>query len=309
MQTRSMTRNRITRSISVDLPQNVNRLRSTRSSSDGAVSENFFVRLTRSRENVLNDLSPVVEENDTVCDVSIEQNNDLHPIQINIGQNVLNNSPLDVEKNDDVLQNNDLHPIQINIGGNVSNDLPLEENDDVLQNNDGHPIQINIGQPVIVLERLNDDFINLHRGVNAISSQSSFSSQFSQSSTEFEPLVFTRFEFIFGTKSNTRLLFVHDIEHLYFLRSSVKNGTIYACRNRKKCNAKVIIDASGACKQYGTESHTHPSVAEDFANLLVMRKSIRSVRNSMFFDIKLFAVYLIVLLLSEFFFCFVRLVF
>lgn len=203
MQTRSNTRNRITRTISVDLPRNLNSLRSTRSSSVGAVSENCFVRPSRHREN---DLPPLIEENDGVLHVSIEQNE-------------------------------------------VQNDVQA--------------IQINIRQPVILLQRLSDDLINLHCGSDDISSQSS-------ASTQSQPLVFNRFEFVSGTKSNTRLLFVHDIEHLYFLRNVVKNGTVYACRNRKKCSAKVIIDASGACKQYGTESHTHPSVAEDYANLLVM---------------------------------------
>lgn len=62
-----------------------------------------------------------------------------------------------------------------------------------------------------------------------------------------ERLVFERYEFLNGDKQSTRLLFVHDIEHLYFYRYKSSKGA-------------VVIDALGMCKAVLRRIHIHPFV-------------------------------------------------
>lgn len=89
----------------------------------------------------------------------------------------------------------------------------------------------------------------------------------STSSSQVEPLVFSHIEFVTADRRKTQLMFVHDVEHLYFYKYSTVSGSIYICRNHKQCKAKALIDSTGACMQYGSAGHTHPSVREQYENL------------------------------------------
>lgn len=96
------------------------------------------------------------------------------------------------------------------------------------------------------------------------------STQFLSASSDSESLVFARFEFLSSVRDQCKLLFVHDIEHLYFYRYPIGTGKIFNCRNRT-CKAKVILQED-VCKPYGSSVHSHPSVREDYENLLLLGK-------------------------------------
>lgn len=88
------------------------------------------------------------------------------------------------------------------------------------------------------------------------------------------------YEFIPGVRESDRLLYVRDIEHLYFFRNRTAVGKVYICRNRKDCEAKVIIDWDGLCKQHGTAPHSHASVGADYRNIKFKREVKEECTNS-----------------------------
>lgn len=138
-------------------------------------------------------------------------------------------------------------------------------------------------QVSIVLHRLTTDEINsIVRLSNDDSPESEISSQQSQQSSITNPsqeelLSFSRYEFLEVLRDNSYVLFVHDIEQLYYFRYTKQSSKIYACRQTKRmsCKATVIIDPDGKCKQYGSASHCHPSVKVEYFNILLMQEMKR----------------------------------
>lgn len=125
-----------------------------------------------------------------------------------------------------------------------------------------------IRQPTVLLHRLPRS----NSMSSNFSEQSEISSQLSviTNPAQGELLIFARFEFMNVFRGKDRLLFVHDIEQFYHFRYKCAMGSVYVCR-RKICQAKVLIDADGRCTQYEIASHSHPSVKEDYWNILLMQ--------------------------------------
>lgn len=111
--------------------------------------------------------------------------------------------------------------------------------------------------------------VNFFRDDVELSERDNNSSQHSTESSQMEYSIFSRYEFIAAVRSINRLLFVHDNGHFYFFRYRNAKGNVYSCRDRKKCDAKVLIDTNGACIQFGSHSHSNPSVREEYENIVL----------------------------------------
>lgn len=61
--------------------------------------------------------------------------------------------------------------------------------------------------------------------------------------------------------------------------SKEENGAIYQCKNQRSYEAKVFVDAQIVCKKFGSASHSYPSVAEYFHNLVFKRMIIVDLAN------------------------------
>lgn len=150
----------------------------------------------------------------------------------------------------------------------------------------------------IALNRLSDDENEFREGVEATESNSSESSQsehlngreivneshdkviesnnrteLCSDSSQGECMVFSKYEMVTGVRASSKFLYVHDIGYLYSFRHGNSKRSVYHCRDwrkkEKKCEAKVSIDSNGVCAQFGTASHTHPSVRQEYENLLL----------------------------------------
>lgn len=185
-------------------------------------------------------------------------------------------------------------PVQNNNSGSSIDDVNHEENSGqpvaCLASNEqaAATVSMPVHHPMIILNRLSEEELNIYdfHDDDAFSQSGENGSQIStggsqgegengsQISTDSqgEQIIFSRFEFVNGVRASTQLMFIHDIEQLYFLRYKNSKGTVYECRDRKKCKAKAIIDSSGVCKQVGSTLHSHPTVREDFENILLRNR-------------------------------------
>lgn len=134
-------------------------------------------------------------------------------------------------------------------------------------------VPISSREPMVVLSRLTEEQLRLYDFPDGDDDDDN-GSQSSSQSAPGEPVIFTKYEFLRGARTNSRLMFVHDIEHLYFFRYKSADGDVYMCRDRKKCKAKAVIDENSVCKQIGSAPHTNPSVREEYENI-ILRNNIR----------------------------------
>lgn len=114
--------------------------------------------------------------------------------------------------------------------------------------------------PVVALDRISEEEINsyLNRGnvrnEGELSGSDDNRSQFSSGSDsdlmQRERIIFTRYEFVNRVRASTKLIFVYDNEQLYSFRHKNAIGSVYGCRKRKNCNAKVLVNLNGTCNMY-----------------------------------------------------------
>lgn len=97
-------------------------------------------------------------------------------------------------------------------------------------------------------------------------------------SSDLDTAVYSRYEFVRGARGNTKLLYVHDIQHLYYKSFSSKSGRTFGCFLYKTCKAKVIITLNGICMRKGSNKHSHPPVARTY-NHMKLKKKILGERN------------------------------
>lgn len=142
-----------------------------------------------------------------------------------------------------------------------------------VESNNVHLLPARAHRPMIDSNRMSERELNMHDSLDEDAFSQSDDNGMS-TSAQGERVIFSQIEFLAGLRASTQLLFVHDIEQLYFFRYRNSKGSVYKCRDRKQCRAKAIIDSSGVCMQLGSASHSHSSVREDYENIL-LRNRIR----------------------------------
>lgn len=197
------------------------------------------------------------------ADVIFEKNSDSEsqPVIIRQPLVLLNRIPIAIEENSRPLE---IDPQDSSIPLDSSNREDVVESSRTVEIESLTP-RYEITPASVLLHRLTDDEINAFVRHSELQEQSN---EIDSVGNGVALLVFTRYEFITGVRAANRLLFVHDIEQLYFFRHKNASGNIYHCRERSTCKAKVLIDQDGVCKQYGIESHTHPSIGDEYRHIL-----------------------------------------
>lgn len=255
----NITRRRATRTISTDAIQEGNENNSAVIRSNRSVSDNLnqFIHLNRAV---------------SVDDQSQSQNNTRRRVIRTISADAIH------EENENNIAND--FDDAVTVQNNTRRDDAILDTVEI----ESLTPRYEIRQPRIVLNRLTADEMSVYQNVlneqNEQVNDIDSSGQSSATPSQSELLIFARYEFITGVRLSNRLLFVHDIEQLYFFRYKNAKGNVFICRERNRCNAKVVIDFDGVCKQYGPASHSHPSVGEEYHNIIFKQSVKEKCTNS-----------------------------